>query len=144
MRYHDPYRFETWAGAATLRAPGPAGGRVDSGQLVRADGVVPELWGVTFSASRGVDGLGGIVVVRFLALSGAGNALVPVYAPPIPLSEGDQISLPWLAPSQHWTVTANAIFPPAFVGAIVEVACGVAPLVRPSPTDYAAMPYRGA
>ena len=141
MGYPDPYRFETWAGTASLAAPGIAGGEVGSPMLVTAHGVVPELWGLTLSATRGVDGLGGAVIVRWEILSGAGNAMASVYPPNLPLAEGDRVTLPWLAPSQHWQIQAVATFPPAFVGAIVAVSACVAPLLRPMPSDYAAQPY---
>lgn len=139
MRYLDPYRFETWAGSASLAS---AAGTVRSPQLVRADGVVPETWALTLSATRGFDGLGGIVVVRWEVLAGAGNSLAPVYPPDLPLSEGDRITLPWLGPSQHWTIYATATS--LVVGARVDVAACVAPILRPAPADYAAIPRGGA
>lgn len=142
MGYPDPYRFETWSGAARLVVPA-GGGSAPSSQLVRADGVVPETWALTFSAERGFDGLGGLAIVRWQVWSGAGNSGVPLYPPDLPLSEGDRITIPWLAPGQHWAIRAELTGVPAVAGAPVDVACSVAPIVRPAPDDYAAMRYRG-
>lgn len=79
----DPYAFWSWGGAESATVP-PGGGLIAPlSQLVRADGLVPMVWGVYLIARRAGPG-GGLCTVRWRMQGGTGRAVQTVTLP-VPL-----------------------------------------------------------